>query len=84
METYATDYNNCDFEVALLKYIHEEFSGDNVDIACCEFHWKQALRRNLIQFGLPSKEVSTMIGDGGSMEILTIIPVDESYPKEFG
>ena len=35
----------CDFEVALLKSIHEEFSGDNVNIACCEFHWKPALRR---------------------------------------
>jgi len=30
----------CDFEVALLKSIHEEFSGEDVDITCCEFHWK--------------------------------------------
>jgi hypothetical protein len=36
----------CDFEVALLKAIQEEFSGDDVDIACCEFHWKQALAGN--------------------------------------
>ena len=71
----------CEFEVALLKSILEEFSGDNVNIACCEFHWKQALRRKLIQFGLSSKEVFTMISDGGSMEVLTIVPVDEILSK---
>ena len=61
----------CDFEVALLKAIQEEFSGDDVDIACYEIHWKRALRRKLLQFGLPTKDVSKMIGDGGTMEILT-------------
>ena len=71
----------CDFEVALLKSIHEEFSGEDVDITCCEFHWKQALRRKLIQFGLPTKQVSKMIEDGGTMKLLTIIPIDGILSK---
>jgi hypothetical protein len=63
------------------KTVQEEFFGDDVDIACCEFHWKQPLRRNFLQFGLPTKYVSEMIGDGGTMEILTYIPIEEIICK---
>lgn len=71
----------CDFEKPLLKAIEEEFGKDDVCIKACEFHWKQALRRKLIEFGIPVKEVSELVGERGKINILLIIPIDEIISK---
>jgi len=71
----------CDFEKPLLKAIKEEFGKDEVYVKCCEFHWKQALRRKLMEFGIPAKEVTNFIGESGKINILLIIPIDEIVTK---
>jgi len=71
----------CDFEKALIKAVKEEFQRDNVPLKACEFHWKQCLRRKLLEFGVKSDAVSKIMSKDGYIDILLYIPVDEIVSK---
>ncbi|ETP28509.1 hypothetical protein F442_22198 [Phytophthora nicotianae P10297] len=43
----------CDFELGLVNAVRQQFAG--VPIVGCRFHWKQALRRKLIDLCIPKE-----------------------------
>jgi hypothetical protein len=47
----------------------------------CLFHWKQAIRRKLLDFHIPHPSIKLLIGEVGVMNILTAIPIEEIIPK---
>ena len=68
--TYTSDYKQ-----AILFTMKAEFpAGVAVE---CLFHWKQAIRRKLVDFHIPQNFISELIGTNGVMNILTGIPIEE-------
>ena len=74
----ATTYTS-DFEQAILSTMKAEFPT-GVAVGCL-FHWKQAIRRKLVDFHIPKDLISELIGTNGVMNILTAIPIEEIIPK---
>ncbi|KAJ0392707.1 hypothetical protein P43SY_011157 [Pythium insidiosum] len=67
-----------DFEQALIRAVLDQFP--TVDIVGCLFHWKQALRRKMIDIGLTVEDVKTAMIPG-QMDVLTLVPEDEILDK---
>ena len=53
----------------------------NGPLVGCSFHFKQALRRNLLSRGIPQNLVTALIGPGGWIEVLMVIPIEEIRTK---
>ena len=47
----------------------------------CLFHWKQAIKRKLVDFHIPKHLIRMLIGTDGVMNILTVIPIEEILTK---
>ena len=72
----------CDFEQALLNAIRGIFPYSK--IIGCFFHWKQAIRRKLISLKFANeKEIVERAMVNYSMDMLTVIPVNEISTKGF-
>lgn len=78
-ELQALTYT-CDFELALAKVCRMQFK-DGVPILC-NFHFKQALRKKLLDLGVDKVVVSSFIGAEGPINILSLIPIEEI--EEYG
>jgi hypothetical protein len=65
----------CDFEQNLITAGKEVFK--DTTIIPCYFHWKQALRRKLVDLGIPADVITAIAGDGGHIELLTVLPVNQ-------
>jgi hypothetical protein len=66
---------SCDFERAILNSINCQFP--NVPIVGCEFHFKQAIRKKLINLNVRTDVVSNLVDSNGLLQILTQIPISE-------
>jgi MULE transposase domain len=64
----------CDFELGLINAIVEQFP--TVHIVGCLFHWKQALRRRMLDLGIPREQVSDAL-TVGKLDVLTLVPIAE-------
>lgn len=64
----------CDFEKALINAVTGAFPMSV--LVGCLFHWKQAIRRKLVDLRIPKEAICTAMSPG-IMDILTVIPVDE-------
>ena len=70
----------CDFELALINAIQGIFPYAKIN--GCLFHWKQAIRRKLISLKLSNeKEIVDIMMHQNSIDILTIVPVNEIKRK---
>jgi hypothetical protein len=69
----------CDYEMALINSVKETYQ--NATIVGCLFHFKQALRRKLIDIGIAKEELKLFM-ESGKLDVLTIIPRAEIV--EFG
>lgn len=67
-----------DFEKSLMNAITEQFPA--VDIVGCLFHWKQALRRKMLELRIPRPQIATNLHPN-VIDVPTIIPVDEIPSK---
>ncbi|KAG3077887.1 hypothetical protein PI125_g21134 [Phytophthora idaei] len=67
-------YVTCDFEMGLLYAVRRQFAG--VSVVGCRFHWKQALRRKMIDLRIPQETVSHVM-TAGVIDVLTVIPIGE-------
>ncbi|KAG2897361.1 hypothetical protein PC119_g16668 [Phytophthora cactorum] len=68
----------CDFEHGLMNAITEQFPL--VKIVGCLFHWKQALRRKMVELRIARPQISAVLRPG-VIDVLTIIPVDQIADK---
>uniref|UniRef100_H3GZT0 MULE transposase domain-containing protein n=1 Tax=Phytophthora ramorum TaxID=164328 RepID=H3GZT0_PHYRM len=64
----------CDFERGLMNAVIEQFPL--VKIMGCLFHWKQALRRKMVELRIPQDQIAAALSSG-MVDVLTIIPVAE-------
>ena len=65
-----------DFEKGLLNSIKAVLKKNVIG---CGFHWKQAIRKNMItKYHFDKDLVTFLIGPGGVLEILTILPPEEA------
>jgi hypothetical protein len=64
----------CDFERALINGVRDHFP--QVTIVGCLFHWKQAIRRKLIDLRIPAESVSAAMKPG-VIDVLTLVPYNE-------
>ena len=70
----------CDFELALINAVQSVFPYTKIN--GCLFHWKQAIRRKLLSLKLTNeKEIVERCMHVNSMDILTVIPVNEIEKK---
>lgn len=69
----------CDFEPALLEAVGLQFREAN--LIGCAFHWKQALRRKLLEYDIPDDLISLLMDENGLINLLTVIPIDEIESK---
>lgn len=65
----------CDFELGLLNAVREQFP-----VVGCLFHWKQALRRNVVHLRIPTDVVSDVMRRG-VIDVLTVIPPEDIVSK---
>jgi hypothetical protein len=65
----------CDFERGLINAVQDHFP-DN-PLVGCEFHWKQAIRRKLLDLRIPKDIISRLVDPEGLLNILTVIPINE-------
>jgi hypothetical protein len=72
----------CDFEKPFLKDIKEEYGKDEIYIKCCEFHWKQALRRKLMDFGIPEKKSQILLGKAKRLQFFKLFQSMKLSRKE--
>jgi hypothetical protein len=70
---------SCDFEFAIIDAIKEVFECPV--IVGCLFHWKKAIRQKMMDCNIPKNLISEMIGSGGLLEVLTVIPIGEIETK---
>jgi hypothetical protein len=70
----------CDFEQALISAVKSQFRKGALFIGCY-FHWKQAIKRKLIERALPKELVKALIGKNGAMNILPLVPIEDIVPK---
>ncbi|ETN03634.1 hypothetical protein PPTG_23761 [Phytophthora nicotianae INRA-310] len=68
----------CDFELALINAVIEQFPTAN--IVGCHFHWKQALRRKMIELKIPKEQIADAM-KSGKLDVLTVIPAEEVLDK---
>ena len=74
----------CDFEWALMKSMLEHMihgKASKAFLVGCLFHWKQCLRRKMLELHIPALFVHEVMKEGGPMELLTVIPVIEILAK---
>ncbi|KAG2785962.1 hypothetical protein PC129_g13229 [Phytophthora cactorum] len=71
-------YVTFDFEMGLLNAVRQLFIG--VSVVGCLFHWKQALRRKMIDLRIPQETVSHVM-TAGVIDVLTVIPIGEITEK---
>eukprot|EP00474_Spongospora_subterranea_P006409 CRZ06867.1 hypothetical protein [Spongospora subterranea] len=64
----------CDFEVALMGAIKRIYPA--TPITGCFFHWKQAVRRRLMNIGVSSETFNRLMRPG-VLDVLTLIPHSE-------
>ncbi|KAG3232845.1 hypothetical protein PI124_g22077 [Phytophthora idaei] len=64
----------CDFERGLMNAITDQIPI--VKTVGCLFHWKQALRRKMIEQRVPQNQIAAALAPG-VIDVLTIIPVDQ-------
>jgi hypothetical protein len=82
----AADYKikaisvTCDYEKALINAIKCLFP-EEVPVVGCEFHWKQALRRKMIDLHIPRQLISKLVNKDGLINILSHIPETEIISK---
>lgn len=69
----------CDFEVALINAVLEQFPRAN--LVGCLFHWKQALRRKMVDLRIPDCQIKSALSPG-KLDTLAVIPVDQISKKE--
>ena len=74
----ATTYTS-DFEHGIMSSMKAEFPA-GVAVGCL-FHWKQAIKRKLVDFHIPKHLIRMLIGTDGVMNILTVIPIEEILTK---
>jgi len=70
---------HCDYELALINAIKEQFKEDT-NVIGCYFHFKQAVLKKMKEIGIP-KEQRKIAMNKGAMDILTIIPHEEIEKK---
>ncbi|KAG6617495.1 uncharacterized protein IUM83_02441 [Phytophthora cinnamomi] len=63
-----------DFEAALIKGLRDQCPGTS--LIGCLFHWKQAIRRKLVDLRLPTNQIDEAMAPG-VLDVLTVIPIDE-------
>jgi hypothetical protein len=68
----------CDFEQGIINALKDQFKKPVVG---CEFHWKQAIRRKLLELGVPRENVSELVGPNGLLHLLTEIPISDIEKK---
>eukprot|EP00644_Phytophthora_capsici_P016980 jgi/Phyca11/132205/e_gw1.142.10.1 len=61
----------CDFEQALHLGIRDQFQSAH--IVGCLFHWKQAVRRKMIELRISTDEIAVAMSPG-MLDLLTVIP----------
>jgi hypothetical protein len=82
----------CDFETALINAAKKSFGTEHTKYVLCFFHFKQAIRRKLIDIGMTHEVIVKLIGGEitrmvnekeekhevqGLIDLLTVIPVNE-------
>ena len=68
-----------DFEQGLIKAVRDEFAPDDPSaVGGCFFHWKQLLRRKLVDLRVPSEIIHRLMDE--LIDFLTILLYDE-VPK---
>jgi len=65
-----------DFEMALMNAIKSQFR-DGPYVGCL-FHWKQAIRRKLVERNIPKDYISILMNE---LNILTVLPIEDIIPK---
>ena len=70
----ATTYTS-DFQHAIMSSMKAEFPAGVV--VRCLFHWKQEIKRKLVDFHVPKNFIRMLIGTDGVMNILTVISIKE-------
>jgi hypothetical protein len=68
----------CDFERGIINALKAQF---NKPIVGCIFHWKQALRRRLLEYNVGKDKISELVGQNGLINLLTVIPIAEIENK---
>ena len=68
----------CDFEKALHNAVRGQFP--NSILNGCLFHWKQAIRRKMIEYKIDSEQIKLAMTQS-VLDILTVIPRDEIMTK---
>ena len=63
-----------DFEMAFINALRKVFP--DARLIGCLFHWKQAIRRKLLELGFP-KEVTSFIMKPGNLDLLTVLPLKD-------
>lgn len=63
----------CDFEHAIHQDVEEQFKTPKVNIVGCLFHWKQAIRRKMIEVRIPADQIEVAMTPG-YIDVLTVIP----------
>ena len=69
----------CDYEQALLNAINTTWTKP--EIIGCLFHWKQALRRKLIDLEISKDLVKELMDSDGLINILTVVSPEEIPTK---
>ncbi|KAK1945604.1 hypothetical protein P3T76_002652 [Phytophthora citrophthora] len=69
----------CNFEAALIKGVRDRFP--EIDVIGCLFHWKQAIRRKLVDLRFSANQISEAMAPG-VLDVLTVIPPDEIRTKD--
>jgi hypothetical protein len=72
----------CDFEKALINAVKEQFGlkRDGVtpsESICCYFHWKQCLRRRLLELHIDKDLISKLMDKDGLINLLPLVPIDD-------
>lgn len=71
----------CDFEQSLINSLRDEFARDDPDaVSGCLFHWKQALRRKLLDLRVSKDVITIFLGENGLINFLVMLTYDE-IPK---
>ena len=84
----ATDWKancrswTCDFEKALIAAVKEQFGlkRDGVtpsESIGCYFHWKQCLRRRLLELHIDKDLISKLMDKDGLINLLPLVPIDD-------
>lgn len=69
----------CDFEKGIINALKDQFKKP---IVGCEFHWKQAIRRKLLELNVTREKISELVDAKGLLNILmTVIPISDIEKK---